>query len=310
MREQLFSENDIKALGWDSHASLPTITKKSNAEKNEFLVLFSPRKANVSRIAAGTLMISDHNGFSFDPNNVREILGPGKIGTYNDFGVMPSFVSPYTWQGTNANRRSSQINLYTCGWTSSETLPFHQEIGVHTFDPDSLEVGSLNKILGRNARNPLYVTNPAHVSLANGYDLIFFVSCCSWRSEDSGKLESEYHIKYEVYHQDEFVKEGELPRISGQIASCRPWPIQVENRLFIFFSARTTKADYNIYCCEFVDLNYFSWTGLPLITLGEGSWYSKMACYPSAVVFESRIYLIFCGDGYGSTGFGIASCDL
>lgn len=307
---QLLSETDVKALGWESHASLPTITKKNNAEKNEFLVLFSPRKANISRIAAGILTICDDDNFLFEVNDVREILRPGEIGTYNEAGVMPSFVSPYTWYGRNSNIRSTELNLYTCGWTSSETLPFHQEIGVHSFDPDSLEVGPLNKIIGRNERNPLYITNPAHIALADECDLMFFVSCSAWRPLAGGSLESEYHIKYELYHQNELVKEGELPRIDGQVASCRPWPIQVEDRLFIFFSARTTKADYNVYCCEFVDLDHFSWTGLPVINLGEGSWYSKMACYPSAVIFESRMYLVFCGDGYGSTGFGIASCDL
>lgn len=308
--KQLFSTDDIKKCGWDTHASLPTIVCNNSAETNEFLILFSPRKKNISRVAAGKLMMNDREEFWFAKDSAYEILGPGEIGTYNECGVMPSFVSNHTWRGDNGYGNPAAYNLYTCGWSSSNSLPFHQEVGVHSLDLSDLQVGPALKIVGRDRNNPRYVTNPSHIRLKNGYDLVFFVSCSTWRKLDGIKFESEYQIKFELYDNCTLIKEGVLPQIDGQVAACRPWPVQVDDRLFIFFSARTSKRDYNIYCCEYVNLNHFSWTGDPIIELRDNTWYSEMACYPSVMVFESKISLVFCGNGYGQTGFGIATSNV
>jgi len=42
------------------------------------------------------------------------------------------------------------------------------------------------------------------------------------------------------------------------------------------------------------------------IELSETGWDSEMICYPNVFKHKNEIYLLYCGNGYGRTGFGYA----
>ena len=38
----------------------------------------------------------------------------------------------------------------------------------------------------------------------------------------------------------------------------------------------------------------------------ETGWDSEMICYPYVFKHKGRFYMLYCGNGYGKTGFGLA----
>jgi hypothetical protein len=42
------------------------------------------------------------------------------------------------------------------------------------------------------------------------------------------------------------------------------------------------------------------------IDVSETGWDSEMLCYPSIFLYRNHYYMLYNGNGYGKTGFGIA----
>jgi hypothetical protein len=45
------------------------------------------------------------------------------------------------------------------------------------------------------------------------------------------------------------------------------------------------------------------------IELSETGWDSEMICYPNVFKHKEKIYMLYCGNGYGRTGFGYATLE-
>src|SRR6266446_6971319 len=173
-----------RAVHWwnQTHASVPTVDT-SNEE--------------IWRIYFGTRDQDNHNRISYidveagKPTNIlyehdRPVLDLGKLGTFDDCGVMPSWILNH----------GGKKYLYYVGWTVRNTIPYHNAIGLaisndegHTF-----ERFSDGPLFGETYLEPFF-TGTSCVLIDRGIWRNWYLSCTGW-TKVNGKAEPRYHIKY------------------------------------------------------------------------------------------------------------------
>ena len=98
-------------------------------------------------------------------------------------------------------------------------------------------------------------------------------------------------------------------KIGHSQAFSKPSVIKDENNIYhMWFSYKgSSKTKYKIGYAK--SLNGFKWQldfDKVGISTSKRGWDSEMICYPYVFKFEGKIYMLYNGNGYGKTGFGLA----
>ena len=95
----------------------------------------------------------------------------------------------------------------------------------------------------------------------------------------------------------------------NEYALSKPWVIREGNTFKMWYSYRGNGDidTYRIGYAESIDSKI--WTRKDDesgINISETGWDSEMICYPSVFTLNSRTYMLYNGNGYGKSGFGLA----
>jgi hypothetical protein len=287
-----------------THAQVPTALVM-----NERIRVFYSTRDPGNRTSTGFFEVE-----AGDPTRVvyvhdKPVLSPGSPGAFDDCGAMASAVV----------REGAETLLYYIGWNVRNTVPFHNSIGlaVSRDDAVSFERVSAGPILDRSPIDPYFCTN-AHVRRSDRWEM-WYSSGTEWRQDGSG-LESLYNIKYATsengieWHREGIVAIDFNSDMEGGLV--RPSVLQTEGGFRMWYSRRSWQdyrggaASYRIGYAESRDgLEWQRLDAAAGIDVSDTGWDSEMIEYPHAVRADGKLYLFYNGNGFGSTGIGVAIAD-
>lgn len=226
------------------------------------------------------------------------VLAPGALGGFDDSGAMASWI---TEVGTDRY-------LYYIGWNRGVTVPFHNSTGLAiSRQGGPFERFAAGPILDRCVAEPYFATNPCVLKDGDLWRM-WYLSCVGW-DDAGGAPRHRYHLKYAEsgngtdWHPDgtvaiDFVSPTEY-------AISRPCVI-VENGLWrMWYSFRGDK--YRIGYAESEDgVHWTRLDHLAGISVSERGWDSESVEYSHVFAHGGAHFMLYNGNDFGRTGFGIA----
>jgi len=278
-----------------SHASLPIADKIKN---DLYRIYFSSRNSkNWSSIFYVEININE-------PTKILRIsespiLYPGKLGTFDDTGVMAASL-------VNKNEKKY---LYYIGWNQSTTVPFRWSIGLALSKDggENFTRFSEGPILDRNTIDPYLVSSPT-VLLEGNLWKMWYISGLKWE-RISGKFRIPYHIRYAESHDGiNWNREGVVCidfKDKTETRIGRASVIKEEQTYRMWYSYAGEK--YRIGYAESDDgIHWFRKDEEIGISESSSGWDSEMIEYSYVFDHKGIRYMLYNGNNYGETGFGYA----
>lgn len=228
----------------------------------------------------------------------RPVVSPGPPGAFDDSGAS---------LGCLVSAQGSKY-LYYVGWNLGITVPWRNSIGLAIGDSESLEFKKRSEapVLDRNATDPYSLSYP-WITREDGIWKMWYGSNLRWGTAASDMA---HVIKYAssqdgVYWERPGTVAVDL-KSPGEYALCRPCVLR-EGGLYRMWYSYRGQAAYRIGYAESSD--GLRWTRKDEeagIGPSEGGWDGAMVEYPYVFDHRGRRYMLYNGDGYGKTGFGLA----
>jgi hypothetical protein len=276
-----------------SHASYPTPLPVAD----QFVrVYFSPRDAdNRSSIASLEIALDGDRFFVVSPPR-GPLLSPGPRGAFDDSGVSVGSVVA----------DGETVRVWYLGWNLGVTVPFRNFIGLATGARDeALERVSPAPVLDRSAADPYCLGYPWVIRNANSYRM-WYGSHLEWGVEG---LAMRHAIKAARSADGIIWQRDGLPILSprgdGEFALSRPSIIKDSDRFRMWYARRYPT--YRLGYAESEDGEKWVRRDDALRFVGTvAEWEGETMCYPAVFDWGARRYMLYNGDGYGRTGFGLA----
>lgn len=240
------------------------------------------------------------------PRNIVElshkpVLSPGNLGEFDDSGTMATWLVDF----------KGQRYLYYIGWNLGVTVPFRNSIGLATAIGDgSFRRAFPGPIVDRTRLEPHFCASCCVIP-SNNLWRMWYLSCTDWRIRDC-KVEHRYHIKYaESSNGIDWAREGTVAipyRNDNEYAISRPSVLRENDRWRMWFSCRGDR--YRLGYAESEDGK--KWERMDhLVGLGlsKHGWDSEMIEYPFVFEHRGTHYMLYNGNQYGRSGFGLAVLD-
>jgi len=283
-----------ETLWMHSHAAVPIA---ESLEGDLFKIYFSSRDKS-NRSHTGYVVIDIERPNQIIDLSTNPVLSPGALGEFDDSGAMA------TWLTSHMGKRY----LYYIGWNLGVTVPFRNAIGLYTSNGDGQFTRyASGPIIDRSIREPHFSASCCVLPDERLWHM-WYLSCIGWRMLD-GKPEHRYHIKYaESRDGINWQRDGIIAidfANDQEYAISRPTVIHEDVGWKMWYSFRGQS--YRIGYAESEDGRKWdrldSQAGIDVSTTG---WDSKMIEYPFVFDHKSQRYMLYNGNGYGKTGFGLA----
>lgn len=261
-----------------------------------FKIYFSCRDKN-QRSYIGFIEVDIKSPFKIFKISDKPLLAPGEIGLFDDSGVSLSCIK----------KIGHKKFMYYLGWNLGVTVPWRNSIGLAIYNEQTKEFEKYKKapIIDRNEVDPYSVSYP-FVLDDDGIYRMWYGSNMGWgaNQEDMNHL-----IKYaESNDAIHWERKGHIAlnfKDEKEYAMSRPFVIK-ENRIYrMWYSYRGKR--YRIGYAE--SLNGRDWERKDEkvgIDVSEKGWDSEMIEYPFIFDHKGNRYMLYNGNGFGKTGFGIA----
>lgn len=239
--------------------------------------------------------------------NKTPILQMGKIGTFDEDGIIPSFLLPV----------QNKIYLYYGGWSQCKNVPYKNSTGLAISEDNGLtfEKFSQGPCLTLNEFDPFSATAPCIIEKDNQFIAIYSTGI-DWIEID-GKLEHTYLLSYaSSYDAIHWQPSGKIliePENEFE-AHCKPTVIKLNDTYHMWYSKRGShhfrqagNTAYRIGYAYSKDLT--NWTRDDLragIDVSDEGWDSDMICYSYIVNVDGKYIKFYNGNGFGKSGFGYA----
>ncbi len=277
-----------------SHAAVPTAEHIGNGY---FRIYFSSRDVD-NRSFTGFVVIDITSPQRIVDLSTVPVLSPGQPGEFDDSGAMATWFAQY----------NGSKFLYYIGWNLGTTVPFRNSIGLSIGQEDgSFSRYARGPIVDRTASEPHFC---ASCCVIPGSDVwrMWYLSCTHWQMRN-GRPDHCYHIKYaESSNGIDWRREG-LVSIDfagdDEFAISRPSVIFDNDRWKMWYSYRGEA--YRIGYAESYDgREWERLDELAGIDVADTGWDSEMIEYPFVFDHDGYRYMLYNGNGYGKTGFGMA----
>lgn len=289
-----------------SHAQLPIADFIEN--ENKIRIYFSTRDSK-NRSRPGFIEVDADNPQKILLIAREPLLNLGRRGTFDDCGVMPSWIVDY----------KQKKYLYYVGWNVRNTIPYHNSIGLAISEDDgkTFHKFSNGPLWDRNYLDPYFSGTSCVLIDDNKIWRNWYLSCTEWHMI-KGKPEPRYHIKYAESNDGISWKRKGIIAIDyksddeGGIVKASV--IKINGIYEMWYSYRKS-IDYrtnkdNSYKIGYAESN----DGIKWIRKDDESgietsnagWDSEMIAYPHVIIIKDKMYMFYNGNGFGKTGFGYA----
>ena len=279
-----------------SHAANPVAEARGG---DRFRVYFGARDER-NRSSIGWIEIDLRRPREILARAEHPVLGPGPAGTFDDSGVS---------MGCLIRAADGRRFLFYLGWTLGVDVPWRNRVGLALSADGEAPFEKLARpVLDLGEADPLSLSY-AWV-LASGQSwLMWYGSNLDWGPD---KADMTHVIKCaESRDGIEWTRDGRTAlgfRGDGEFALSRPCVLKEKGRYRMWFSCRGKT--YRIGYAESADGR--SWVRADEragIGVSESGWDSESIEYPHVFDHGGRRYMLYNGNGYGKTGFGLAVLD-
>ncbi len=276
-----------------------------SVNENFFRIYFSTRNEEGKSYPA--YAVFERNSWELIELCSEPLLEWGRPGTFDDSGIMFSSLV----------RNGENIYAYYIGWNQCFPVSYHLSIGlaVSSDGGRTFEKYSDGPLLDRSLEEPIFNTAPCVLLDSDMWEM-WYVSCSHW-IQGEGKMEPVYNVQYAssfdgVHWKKDKAKSCISCRQDEAIG--RPWVIKENNMYKMWYSYRKT-LDYrvnkeNSYKIGYAEsVNGRDWERkdeMAQIDLSETGWDSQMLCYNSVFQENGKLYMLYNGNLFGKTGFGVA----
>jgi hypothetical protein len=226
------------------------------------------------------------------------VLAPGMLGGFDDSGAMGCWLT----------KEKGTRYLYYQGWNLGVTVPFRNSIGLAVSDENlKFHRYSPGPILDRSMFEPHFTATPCVIVEHRKWKM-WYLSCTEWMMQND-LPKHKYHIKYAESDDGINWQRNGLVAIDyaneSEYAISRPSVIHDEGQWKMWYSYRGDA--YKIGYAESCDGK--KWERLDAqvgITASADGWDSEMIEYPFVFDHKGHRYMLYNGNDYGRTGFGLA----
>lgn len=291
-----------------SHAQVPY-----SVEFDDFLrVYFSTRE-----VSDENLNFRSYSGYvDLDKSDItkilavsdRPILSLGALGEFDEFGTMAGSVL----------RVGQEYLLYYCGWQRSISVPYNWAIGLaKSADGATFKKIAKGPLFSGSLQEPYLQACPIVYRFADEDWHMFYLSGVRWIEDGKGKKESQYLIMHAKSKNGiDWIRNGTpvVPTLLEDECQTSSSILIRNGKYHMFFSYRAgtdfrtnPSRSYRIGYATSKDLE--SWErddSLAGISVGAHGWDSLMIAYPHICEVKGKIYMFYCGNEFGKSGFGCA----
>lgn len=265
-----------------------------------FRIYFTCRNAkNQSYI--GFVEVDFSNDFKITGISESPVLQPGQLGLFDDSGVAMGYL-------ININNKKY---MYYLGWNLKVTVPWLNTIGLAIFNvkTKTFDKQSFAPLLDRSNEDPFSISYPS-VLFDSGLYKMWYGSNLSW-----GKDQSEMQHVFKYAESKDGISWKRTNKIAvnlmhkNEYALSKPFVIKENGIYKMWYSYRANGVikTYRIGYAESV--NGIDWDRKDNeagIDISNEGWDEEMICYPFIFNYKNERYMLYNGNGYGKTGFGIA----
>jgi len=227
------------------------------------------------------------------------VLRPGMLGCFDDNGVTPTWI---------VNNKGIKY-LYYFGWNKRSSVRASEVSGmaISTDGGKTFERYSRAPVLERTDKEPYSILVISCILIEDGIWRMWYDSADGWLNEDLPR----YNIKYAES------KDGINWERNGIVSvdyNC-PEESRVSRACVL-----KDKDMYRMWYCYAIGTEGYrmgyseSKYGISFrrmdekvgICVSKEGWDSEMVCYPFVFDHKGQKYMLYCGNGYGKTGFGYA----
>jgi hypothetical protein len=225
------------------------------------------------------------------------VVEPGPAGAFDDSGAS---------MGCLAKRADGARLLYYVGWNLGVTVPWRNSIGLAVASGPGSEFAKHSRapILDRHDADPYSLSYPWVLPDAGRWTM-WYGSNLSWSAAQADMS----HVIKRAHSADGIAWQRDgataVGLRSGEIALARPCVLKDADRYRMWYAFRGER--YRIGYAESADGR--RWTrldGHAGIDVSASGWDCESIEYPHVFDHGGRRYMLYNGNGYGKTGFGLA----
>lgn len=279
-----------------THGMLPVA---DNIGNDLFRIYFSGRDvSNRSRIGYIEIDINDPGKILY--LSELPVLDLGKLGCFDDNGVTP------TWMVTHDDKKF----LYYFGWNKGSTVRAAEVSGlaISTDGGKTFERYSEAPIIDRTNMEPYTILVISCIVIEGGVWRMWYDSADEWTNKELPK----YNIKYaESIDGIHWKREGLISvdyMYPGESRVSRASVVKEGGLYKMWYCYAIESGGYKMGYAESDDgFRFYRRDHNVGIDLSATGWDSEMICYPYVFQHKGQTYMLYCGNGYGRTGFGYAT---
>lgn len=276
-----------------THAANPTAI---HLEDNRFRIFYSARDS-MKRASIGYIDVNiDGENIDIIETPSEPALSYGEIGAFDDSGVSMGCIL----------KIDNQYWMYYLGWNLGVTVPWRNSIGLAvSSDGKNFERVQLSPVLDRNKVDPFSVSYPWVIKEGDKWHM-WYGSNLKWgeKQEDMAHC-----LKYATSKNGvDWQPTGEIAvsfKNDSEYAMSKPF-VKKESGIFKMWYSYRGEA-YRIGYAESDTGTLFERKDeLVGIDVSDSGWDSETIEYPNIIDHKGKSYLLYNGNSYGLTGFGIA----
>jgi hypothetical protein len=278
-----------------THAMLPV---PDRVHGDLYRIYFSGRD-RLNRSSIGYVEVNMN-----EPKNVlyiseQPVLGLGSLGTFDDNGVTPTWI---------VNHQDKKY-LYYLGWNKGSTVRASEVTGLAISVDGGKTFKRLSRapILDRTDAEPYTILVASCVLVEGKIWRMWYDSAEQWLHKELPR----YNIKYaESTDGVNWIREGKVSvdfRYPGESRVSRACVLKEDGRYKMWYCYAIGSGGYKIgYAESESGIHYLRKDDEAGIDVSTSGWDSEMICYPYVFMHKGQRHMLYCGNGYGQTGFGYA----
>ena len=227
----------------------------------------------------------------------------GNLGTFDEHGIMP----------TSILYKNNKVWLFYIGWNLATSVPFRNSLGLAISEDDGVTFKKYSEapILDRSLYDTCFVSTNCIIEEEDFYRM-YYLSCNKWEYIN-GKLLHFYNIKY-AHSKDaiNWIRRGEVCinfRFPNEYAISSPRVLK-ENDIYKMWYSFRGNNEIETYRIGYAESNdgktWIRKDEEVNLNISDEGWDSEMICYPFIFNYEKTLYMLYNGNEYGKTGFGLA----